>query len=798
MDAVGRDLFTQDLQETLTQFEQADNFGSLIQPKVKDAAFIRQRIEEQGVFEDLFLHQTNLKALKVLEQAEYLSPGYQVVVANPPYMSGRSMNARLKSFASSQYPTSKSDLFAMFIEISLELAIDSALVGMITMQSWMFLKSFADLRGELLQNYRLVTMAHLGERAFDTIGGAIVSTTSFVIEKANDNGRKGYFIRLIEGRSEEEKKSELLLSRRRLNGDLPANCFTAGHSDFIRMPGSPIAYWASGNTLRAFETFARFGDYVKPAVGLNTGDNKRFLRYWSEIAYAEIKMGCLSIDDARNDQHKWFPYNKGGSFRKWYGNQFHVINWEDDGRDVKRYAVLRNRGKHWSRYIQNLDWMFRQGVTWSTTSSSNFGCRYTAEGFLFDVKGTSAFSDDLHTYVVVGFLTTRLVNSFLRILNPTIEYQSRDIKNLPFMINAIDLQSAYRIAERCIEYAKEDWNAFETSWEFGNQPLIQMKIGVQSLYEAFLQLRAQWHNNAADMQNMEEANNNMYLHASGLAGEISSKVPISEITLTCNPHYRYPDTRKTKYTDEERETLLLADTMKEFISYAVGCMFGRYSLDKPGLILADQGETAEDYRGQVPDPTFSPDEDNVIPILDEGWFEDDIAERFKQFLQVSFGTENYEENLVFLEDAIGKDIRSYFLKSFYKEHVKMYKRRPIYWLFSSPSGSFNALIYMHRYRPDTISIILNDYLRQYYEKLRTHQEQLEQVSVSASASRGDKTKALKEIDKVSKVLTELKIYEDKILYPLATKQVEIDLDDGVMGNYNKFGKALKRVSGLSQ
>ena len=244
--------------------------------------------------------------------------------------------------------------------------------------------------------------------------------------------------------------------------------------------------------------------------------------------------------------------------------------------------------------------------------------------------------------------------------------------------------------------------------------------------------------------------------------------------------------------------MLLEDTMKEFISYAVGCMFGRYSLDRPRLILADQGETVEDYQKQVPDPTFSPDEDNVIPILDEGWFTDDIAGRFKQFLRVTFGTENYEKNLAFLEDAIGKDIGSYFLKSFYGEHVKTYKKRPIYWLFSSPSGSFNALIYIHRYRPDTISIILNDYLRQYYEKLRTHQEQLAQVSVSADASQGEKTKALKEIDKVSKVLTKLKEYENEILYPLASKQVEIDLDDGVKVNYSKFGKALKRVSGLSQ
>ena len=277
-----------------------------------------------------------------------------------------------------------------------------------------------------------------------------------------------------------------------------------------------------------------------------------------------------------------------------------------------------------------------------------------------------------------------------------------------------------------------------------------------TLFDAYSSLRSEWQSQVKITAELEQENNRIFNEAYDLGKEWESTVPTNEITLTCNPHYRYPDTKSKTYSNEEREAMLLEDTMKEFASYAVGCMFGRYSLDKPGLILANQGETADGYRVQVSDSMFPPDEDNVIPILDEGWFEDDITERFKDFLQVTIGTENYEENLEYLENAIGKDIRSYFLKSFYSEHVKTYKKRPIYWLFSSPSGSFNALVYMHRYRPDTISIILNDYLRQYHEKLRTHREQLEQVSVSSSASRGEKTKALKEIDKVSKVLTELK------------------------------------------
>jgi type II restriction/modification system DNA methylase subunit YeeA len=295
------------------------------------------------------------------------------------------------------------------------------------------------------------------------------------------------------------------------------------------------------------------------------------------------------------------------------------------------------------------------------------------------------------------------------------------------------------------------------------------------------------------VQHLEEENNRSFIEAYGLQDELTPEVLLSEITLTCNSAYRYGDKKNNK----ELEALLLADTMRDYISYAVGCMFGRYSLEKPGLILANQGDTAADYEVQIPNTTFPPDEDNVIPILDEGWFTDDITERFKSFLRLTFGNEHYEENLAYLELAIGKDIRSYFLKDFYKDHIKTYKNRPIYWLFSSPKGSFNALIYMHRYRPDTISVILNDYLREYRVKLNAYKTHLEQVSIDAGAVKRERTQALKEIDKVNKILAELKEYEDDILYPLATRRLEIDLDDGVKVNYKKFGKALKYVSGLS-
>ncbi|MGM0608999.1 MAG: BREX-1 system adenine-specific DNA-methyltransferase PglX, partial [Candidatus Muiribacteriota bacterium] len=306
-------------------------------------------------------------------------------------------------------------------------------------------------------------------------------------------------------------------------------------------------------------------------------------------------------------------------------------------------------------------------------------------------------------------------------------------------------------------------------------------------------LRNHWYKITNELQKLEEENNRIFIEAYGLEDELSPDVLLKEITLTCNPHYRYGNNK----SEEELEKLLLEDTMKEFISYSVGCMFGRYSLDKEGLILANQGETLDDYLKTIPEPTFMPDDDNVIPVMDTDWFSDDIAERFKKFLKITFGETNYVENLAFIESAIGKDIRKFFLKDFYSYHARMYKKRPIYWMFSSPKGSFNVLIYMHRYKKDTVSVVLNNYLRDFKTKLSAQKELSEQISISSSASQKDKAKALKDIEKIKKVIDEIDEYERDILYPLATEQIEIDLDDGVKKNYPKFGKALKKIPGLS-
>ena len=407
------------------------------------------------------------------------------------------------------------------------------------------------------------------------------------------------------------------------------------------------------------------------------------------------------------------------------------------------------------------------------------------------------FSEKLDSLII--FLNSKICSSLLLLVAPTLDFRFGTIQKMPY------LSSNGKNFNQLVSISKSDWDSYETSWDFTDLSLLQAGYRQQSLKASYDDLRAHWQEMTLEMQHLEEENNRIFIDAYGLQDELTPEVPLNEITLTCNPHYRYSNNKNA----EGLEVLLLADTMKEFISYAVGCMFGRYSLDKPGLILANQGETIEDYWKNVrayqnlptancPLPTdsiFLPDADNVIPILDGDWFTDDISERFRKFLRFTFGEEHYKENLKFIEVALGKDIRKYFLKDFYNDHVRRYKKRPIYWLFSSPKGSFNALIYMHRYRSDTVSVVLN-YLREFRIKLTTQKNHLEAVSISASASPGEKTKALKEIESLRKITEELDSYEREILYPLATEQLEIDLDDGVKVNYQKFGRALRKIPGL--
>lgn len=577
------------------------------------------------------------------------------------------------------------------------------------------------------------------------------------------------------------------------SGAAAKNClFRASAADFKKIPGNPIAYWLSQASLLAFSVNDRLSEVAEPRQGLATTDNKKYLRMWFEIVNSHLTFGCMSREEAFATGRKWFPYNKGGEFRRWYGNNEYFVNWQHDGREIKedvvrKYPYLNGNPDF---VTKNQEYYFKTGITWTYINSAFLGMRHSPPGYIFDVAGSSVFpSSEIH-YSLLGYLCSKVSKMFIDVINPTMNIQAGNVGKLPVNIDL--LNNLDQSALRClVGLSRNDWDFYETSWDFSSPPLLHPEYYQSSLDATYQKLRTHWREMTLEMQRLEEENNRIFIDAYGLQDELSPEISLNEITLTCNPHYRYGGDK----AEAELETLLLADTMREFISYAVGCMFGRYSLDKPGLVLANQGDTLADYLRQVPQPTFTPDADNVIPLLDGEWFNDDITERFRSFLRLTFGETHYAENLKFIEDALGKDIRKFFLKDFYTDHVKRYKKRPIYWLFSSPKGSFNALIYLHRYRPDTASVVLQ-YLRDFQEKLTGERKRQEQISISPSASQADKTRALKSIDSLKKTLTELDDYERDVLHPMATQQISIDLDDGVKVNYLKLGAALKKIPGL--
>lgn len=559
--------------------------------------------------------------------------------------------------------------------------------------------------------------------------------------------------------------------------------FRASPVDFKKIPGTPIAYWLTEEGVNAFSS-GKLEDVGKTRRGLQTGAKDRFIRYWHECSLKSLEIRYLPRNEATNSNAKWFMFNNGGDYKKWYGNLDLVVNWEKNGKEIKAFG---------GSIIPSEELYFHGAVSWPRLSSGDIAFKLHPEGVIPGDLSPCYYSG--RTLTELGYLNSKCLNYFLKAINPTVTSPVGDVAKVPLpRIRDNVEESVTSKVEKLVETHKNDWDSNEISWDFTRLHLLSPDCQQITLKDVYQKLRAYWRELTREMQRLEEENNRIFIDAYGLQDELTPDVPLEEVTLTCNPHYRYGNNK----SEEELELLLLADTMRELISYAVGCMFGRYALDKPGLILANQGEAVDDYLKQIPEPSFPADDDNVIPMLDGDWFTDDITERFREFLRIVFGEEHYEENLRFVEQALGKDIRKYFLKDFYNDHVRRYKKRPIYWLFSSPKGSFNALIYMHRYQPHTVGTVL-EYLRDFKdEKLKARKNHLEAVSISAGASQGDKTKALKEIEKINKILAELDDYERDVLYPLATEQVEIDLDDGVKANYPKFGDALRKITGLSQ
>ena len=770
---VGKDLFTDELRETLCRFEQAKNFGSLIVPKLTDPSQTLSVLEDGGLCDDMLLKEVQARLVAVLRMAEVLSPKYHVVVANPPYMGRRGgMNDVLKKFINDFFIEGKADLYAAFLKRASLLGVERSLHGLVTMQSWMFLSSYKGIRELLVRNHTIDSVLHLGPRAFPEIGGEVVQVAATSFSKLRNLDNKPIFIRAVDRTAEE--KSQALKDKR--------NFFSkVSQLEFLGIPDCPLPYWLPEKLIALFGRSKKVEDYSDQRQGLATGDDDRFLRTWPEVSSARTNWDAEKFPD---QAFPWFPFIKGGSFRRWYGNNEHVIKF-----DQESFTALSQQGN----CLPSRSYYLRESVVWSDIAGSAFAARFNPQGKVFATGALSAFPSQTPISSLLGYFNSNIHKEVMYALSSGMHYSVGYVDKSPYLHSDVPHSRVGEITKICVALSKSDWDAYETSWDFTSSPLLTLDHRAETLEASYTLLRTNWQRMTEEMQRLEEENSRIFIDAYGLHDELFPEVPLEEITLTCNPAYRYG----VKGSEEDRETRLRADTTAELISYAVGCMFGRYALEEPGLILANQGETIEDYLERVPEPSFPADDDNVIPMLDGDWFTDDITERFREFLRVAFGEENYEDNLRFVEQALGKDIRKYFLKDFYNDHVRRYKKRPIYWLFSSPKGSFNALIYMHRYQPHTVGTVL-EYLRDFKdEKLQARKNHLEAVSISAGASPGDKTKALKEIEKINKTLAELDDYERDVLYPLATEQVEIDLDDGVKTNYPKFGEALKKITGLS-
>ncbi|MGO3778007.1 MAG: BREX-1 system adenine-specific DNA-methyltransferase PglX [Canibacter sp.] len=738
------------------QFAEADTFGSLIQPDPDLTVRLAGHLATLDDNGDIFRADALDWAHQAIRQADFLVPRYAVVVANPPYMGGRSMNAHLGEFAKRTFPRSKSDLYSMFIERNMDLCRAGGRVGMITMQSWMFLGTYSDLRSRLLSEFSVQCMAHLGAGAFDSIGGEVVATTAFVLRRVRSSS-PGTYVGLADLNGEATQSEAMRLAA---SGADHRRRYDVASADFALLPKTSMAYWLSPAERAVYRDFPALGSLAEPRVGIQTGDNNRFLRYWWEVSRSRTCRSARSGGDAATSGARWFPVQKGGAARRWVGNDEYVVNWEDGGKELLDFRP--------KSVIRNPSYYFRAGATWSTLST-DFAMRFSPAGFHFETKGSVLFPlNPDHLNWLLGYLNTPIARELIDSLSPTLDYHEGPVGRIP-VIHPDDPDFVSDRVEKALADATAIWTRLETAPGYAGilSGGVDGTTKVRQLLEADrLERLALEDSILATERDIE----NHFRAAGGLGADV----------------FPLEDQRPTGLVDDE---LRAADSAPRLlavnlVSYAVGCMFGRYSLDEPGLILADQGATLQDYLAKVPSPTFEPDADNVIPIVDGDWFEDDIVERFRQFLRAAFGEQYFEENLQFVTQSLGvKQLRDYFVKSFYKDHVKRYKKRPIYWLFSSPKGSFNALIYMHRYTPSTVSTVLT-YLREYVTKLESALQQAERAGNA------------KEADRLRKILVELNEYEHDTLFPKASENVVIDLDDGVKVNYPKFGAALKKIPGL--
>lgn len=765
--------------EVWNTYANADVAGSLIQPP-EQLGQLRE-LQWQNIPDDVTWNDFSLMSADILQQSNvviaqtrFLLRKYAAVVANPPYMGSKNMGDTLKRFVSDCYPQGKADLMTAFMLRSQIITEKQGYWGLIDLPSWLTLSSFEELRVWLLDKQYLVSFLDLGRGIFGSDFGSV----AFICQNAQVNGRRGYYRRLFD-RHVEVRSIEKI---RQLFLNSEYQQYRVDQHDFAQIPGSPIVYWLPKAVMGVFNRKIAKGvsgealsDISDVAQGFTTGDNARFLRFWWEISWKAIQFDRISLNEIQ--KARWVPCDKGGDYRKWYGNAEYVIDWFDNGSSLFEYSGSTPR---------NRDVTFKPSVACSKITSGQPSFRSHSSGFAY--SDAAVCMTDCRTLAELHcYLNSSTALTLMQALSPTLNFEVGQMRSLPIKFGCNPSWSD--LEHHLVSCAESDWNSYELSWMFSSLHFLPengvmaftMPFGRQ--IDVFLK---RWATNSEEQRQREIRNNELVADAYGVRDDVPCDVPLERVSLKRNSAFVYPDK-----TPSERDELFARDVVKEFISYAVGCMFGRYSIDKPGLILASQGETVDDFHERVPNTRFEPDRDNVIPVTEVDCFEDDIVSRFRRFLEVTFGSEHLAENLAYIERTLGKPLRKYFVNDFYNDHVAMYKNRPIYWQYSSRTdnkGAFKALIYMHRYTPATTHTVL-EYLRDFTVKIEDQANQLE---------RSDRAKDKREAEKLHKAVTECKAYEDNVLYPLATRNLEIDLDDGVLVNYLRMGQALRAVPAIER
>ena len=800
------------LNKIIQEFEDAKEYGSILKLESIDKEILKREFnilkesfnnneQETLIFnEDEMIIDIN-EELELIEslikQHIILTNQYETVVTNPPYMGGKGFSPKLKTYVEKNYKDSKSDLFAVFIERCNEFTKKNCYISMITMQSWMFLSSFETLRKNIIEKTEIKSLNHLGTRAFSEIGGEVVSTVAWISKKISPKN-EGTYIRLVDYNNAELKEREFFKN---------ANYFQAKQKDFEKIPGSPIAYWVSDKIREIFEKNQKLGEVGKTRQGIATGKNEKFLRLWQEVNIKEIGFQYENTESIWKDKKKYVIYNKGGEVRKWYGNQDNLIKF-----DEKNYNLLKNSGNK----LPSKEYYFKESISWSKVSSTNFSMRFYQKGFIFADAGMSYFSKENLKYIL-GISNSKLINKFLTILSPTLNFEAGHLALIPLIYN--DNKKIIELIEENISISKEEWDSRETSWDFEKLSLIDGK-DLKSVYENYCN---HWRDNFVQLHKNEEELNRLFIEIYDLQDEMDEKVSFDDITILKkeaniiqidNSIPKEFSTESEKYLYDRGVSLEFNEDelVKQFLSYAIGCIMGRYSINKSGLIIANNDDILElsenkfivkgsdgEIRQEI-ESKFLPDEFGIIPITDEKDFSNDIVEKIKEFIKIVYGEENLKDNLNFIAEALGnKDnksseeiIRTYFIKDFYSDHLQRYQKRPIYWLMNSgKKNAFSCLFYMHRYEPLTVARVRADYLIPYQEMLENKRKFIERQLSDDDISAKEKKNIEKQLKELDTLLKELREYANEVKH-IAEQKISLDLDDGVSVNYEKLGAILKK------